>query len=96
MWINLMAAIGGAALIGAALGLLLVLCQYIVDLIGRLRLKHRYEHRFDKPPKAKCYCKDCKYWGYQGKCGKFEGWYTADNWFCWNAEPCGREAEGNG
>lgn len=57
-------------------------------LIEKLTLKYKQKHRFDKPPTAKCYCVDCVYHNNEtGRCCKFETWYTADNWFCWNAEP---------
>ena len=35
---------------------------------------------------AKCYCKDCYYYD-DGRCFKHDGWYTAEDWFCWEAEP---------
>lgn len=57
-------------------------------LIEKLTLKYKQKHRFDKPPTAKCYCVDCVYHNNEtGLCCKFETWNTADNWFCWNAEP---------
>ena len=45
------------------------------------------KHRFDKPPTAECYCKDCRLHGKDNQCFKFNGWRTADEWFCWDAEP---------
>lgn len=57
-------------------------------LIEKLTLKYKQKHRFDKPPTAKCYCVDCVYHNNEtGLCCKFETWNTADNCFCWNAEP---------
>lgn len=55
-----------------------------------------YKHRFNKPPIAKCYCIDCEHYGANNKlftanrdeCLAHKGWNVADNWFCWNAEPC--------
>lgn len=64
----------------------------IKELISKLKWRYKYKHRFDKPPTAKCYCKDCRMHGNDThRCGKFDGWHTADNWFCWDAEP--REKE---
>lgn len=63
-------------------------------LIENLKLKYRQKHRFDKAPTAKCYCIDCVYHNNEtGLCCKFETWNTADNWFCWNAEPRKTEEE---
>lgn len=62
--------------------------ETIKECISKAKWKYQYKHRFDKPPTAACYCKDCKKHGTeQNRCYKFEGWYTADNWFCWDAEP---------
>lgn len=59
---------------------------FIVEKIEELKYDYKVKHRFDKPPLAKCYCKDCKYHGYNGKCYSFTERYTADNWFCSEAE----------
>lgn len=66
----------------------------IGTLIDNLKLKYRQKHRFDKAPTAKCYCIDCVYHNNEtGLCCKFETWNTADNCFCWNAEPRKTEEE---
>ena len=44
--------------IGWCYTILLLLSYSINELI----YKYKYKHRFDKPPLAKCYCKDCKKW----------------------------------
>ena len=64
-----------------------VTCESIHMWIHRAKVKYAIKHRFDKPPKAKCYCVDCKRHGEDGRCYKFERWITADNWFCWDADP---------
>lgn len=64
------------------------------EWILRLKYKYRVKHRFDKPPTAKCYCRDCKMHDPKSaRCYKFEEWYTADCWFCWDAEPNKKESE---
>ena len=64
----------------------------IKELISKLKWRYKYKHRFDKPPTAKCYCRDCKQHGSEtNRCYKFDRWHTADDWFCWDAEP--REME---
>lgn len=68
-----------------------------VEWIDDLKYKYRIKHRFDKPPTAKCYCIDCKYHNNKtNRCYRFgettkEYRCTADNWFCWEAEPCNKE-----
>ena len=63
------------------------------ELVDHLRRQYRYKHRFDKPPTAKCYCVDCKHHDIETRrCYRFgqttkEYRCTADNWFCWEAEP---------
>lgn len=54
------------------------------------RWEYRYKHRFDKPPTAECYCKDCKWHSVKdNKCSNVT-WadrHTPDNGFCYEAEP---------
>ena len=73
---------------------IIVIKDGINDLISKLKWRHKYKHRFDKPPTAKCYCKDCWYWWPDsGKCCAFGGLVTADDWFCWNAKPTDYDQE---
>lgn len=66
-------------------------CAYLI-ICGIIRgmkiLKYRYKekHRYDKPPTAKCYCKDCTFHGDDGKCYGFVNERTNDSWFCAWAE----------
>lgn len=65
----------------------------IRDVVRQRRWQYKYKHRFDKPPTAACYCKDCvyhveKFSDGMGPCG----WpgvsrWTPDNGFCYEAEP---------
>lgn len=63
----------------------------IIEVKNTIRdylLKKEQKRRFNKPPTAKCYCRDCCKWNENnGSCSKFKGWRTADSWFCWDAEP---------
>ena len=62
----------------------------IDDWVEHKKYEHKRKHRFDKPPIAKCYCKDCIHFGgsiYDNACSCHKGWQVADNWFCWAAEP---------
>lgn len=62
----------------------------IRNIIHVLRWTYKYKHRFDKPPTAKCYCKDCKWHSVKdNKCSNVT-WadrHTPDNGFCYEAEP---------
>lgn len=62
----------------------------IDDYLTKKKYKHKRKHRFDKPPLAKCYCKDCKNYGtgiYHDQCYRLDGYHVAENYFCWAAEP---------
>lgn len=62
----------------------------IDDYLTKKKYKHKRKHRFDKPPLAKCYCKDCTSYGtglYKGQCFRLGNRYFDDNWFCGDAEP---------
>jgi hypothetical protein len=76
--------------VGTAVGLLAA----AVELVDYLKRQYQIKHRFDGPPTAKCYCKDCTHHSDESmRCYKFDGWYTADEWFCWDAEPRKEEKE---
>ena len=66
---------------------IIMIIAWCIDLISNIRYKYKIKHRFDKPPTAECYCKDCSMHGEDNQCFKFNGWRTADEWFCWDAEP---------
>ena len=63
---------------------LVIVCK---EFIERKKYQYMIKHRFDKPPTAECYCIDCRMHGEDNQCFKFNGWRTADEWFCWDAEP---------
>ena len=79
----------------AIIGCLIAALWYeFKEWIHRLKYNYRVKHRFDKPPTAKCYCRDCKrHDPKSGRCYKFKEWHTADCWFCWDAEPNRKEDE---
>ena len=72
------------------------------NLIHVLRWTYKYKHRFDKPPTAACYCKDCVHHGTRipnsgvtnACCLPGVGRYTPDNGFCYEAEPRKKEQVG--
>lgn len=60
---------------------------FITEKIEELKYDYKAKHRFDKPPLANCYCIDCKSYNRKNeRCYRLNR-STADNWFCWNAEP---------
>jgi hypothetical protein len=75
-----------AALITIIVFIIMKVYYFIVKKIEKLKYDYKTKHRFDKPPLAKCYCKDCKYHEDNGECYSFTKRYTADNWFCAWAE----------
>lgn len=86
--------VGFLACIGAFIVALYYLFDAVKCLTHELGWKHRYKHRFDKPPTAKCYCRDCRWHGSNGKCG-LPGItrYTPDNGYCYESEPLTYEEE---
>ena len=84
---NILTFVGLITIVGVVLGFTLVLVNLCIEEIRTLNYKQKIKRRFNKPPTAKCYCKDCVYWRDDGYCQSITDWYTADNWFCWRAEP---------
>lgn len=91
--------LGVVALCVIASCIFIAIYYALSELIDRLKWEYRYKHRFDKPPTAKCYCIDCRYHNNESnQCYRFgqttkEYRCTADNWFCWEAEPREKEIE---
>lgn len=68
------------------------------ELIRRLIYFAHRKTRFNRKPIAKCYCRDCENWHpheckTEGTCWAHYKWTTADEGFCWDAEP--RKTERN-
>ena len=42
-----------------------------IQIIKSLKYLYKKKHRYDKPPTAKCYCRDCRFHGDDGKCLSF-------------------------
>lgn len=91
--------IGGCVILVTIAAICILLWEAATDKIRDLKWQYKRKHRFDKPPTAKCYCKDCKYFkvedGYFNKCtrGHIVNWTIADNDFCWQAEPLKKDPE---
>ena len=66
------------------------ICTYLVVYgIARgvriLKYCYKEKHRYDKPPTAKCYCKDCTFHNNGVRYGLINA-YTSDEFFCCMAE----------
>ena len=89
--IRALALIGFISVCGVILLFLIYLFVEARKLINELIYRYKYKHRFDKPPIAKCYCRDCKFWDNKnGECHSHHtapGYHMADCWFCYFAEP---------
>lgn len=87
----------------AAFVIMMAYCAFVSlrDAIRSLRWLYKYKHRFDEPPTAACYCKDCKYHVEKGSNGagpcEWPGVtrWTPDNGFCYEAEPKERNDNGD-
>ena len=94
MWTKILAYIGLVTVIMCVCCITAYIIKWVQHKIDMRRRKYRYKHRFDKPPTAQCYCRDCKHWMYDRSCGKLNGLHTVDNCFCWAAEPTKKERKG--
>lgn len=92
--IKILAIIGCLCLSGIIFSIIASMVINVKEQINLLKWRYKYKHRFDKLPIAKCYCKDCKqHDSKNSRCYKFRDWYTADNWFCWDADPLEKEVK---
>ena len=89
-----LAAVGLIYMTGTVILICVLLCEYIKEKVEIYKWEYKRKHRFDKPPTAKCYCKDCIYYEIKsngiGVCHSdhiYEYWSIADSCFCWRAEP---------
>ena len=85
--------IGIAIVAGCVVTIICYAFDRLRDVVRACRWNYKYKHRFDKPPVAKCYCKDCIYHTTKDSNGMGPcEWPGVDRWmpdsgFCYNAEP---------
>lgn len=91
--IETLAVIGFVALLFVIFSVATVAFYEIKECVEYMKWRHKYKHRFDKPPMAACYCKDCVRWNSEtGECSdRCNSRHMADNWFCCFAEPRKKE-----
>jgi hypothetical protein len=59
--------------------------ESISSKIADLKWEYKYKHRFDEPPLAKCYCKDCIFFKEdKNECTYMIG-SVSEICFCWRA-----------
>lgn len=91
--IKILAMIGFMALVCIIVSVAIVAFYEIKETVESMKWRHKYKHRFDKPPTAACYCKDCVRWNSEnGACSdQCNSRHMADDWFCCFAEPGKKE-----
>ena len=89
--LNFCEIVGIFCIIGVIAVFLACLFTWIQDTINEAIRTYQYKHRFNKPPTAKCYCKDCRMHGDSDGSNRCDlpgsSRYTPDNGFCYEAEP---------
>ena len=86
-------AVGACVIITMIVVMIFAVIYAIRSFIRERIWIHKYNHRFDKPPTAKCYCKDCSFYGDFEKrclCRKHKSHFSED-YFCKDADPCKAE-----
>lgn len=90
---DVLAMVGGSVIVITVFLALSMLWEYLTDQIDMAKYSHKRKHRFDKPPTAKCYCKDCdRYETDVEYCNRFSR-YVLDSDFCSYAKPRKRDPE---
>ena len=87
-------AVGAAVIIVMIVAMICGLVYAVREFIRERIWIYRYNHRFDKQPTAKCYCKDCTFYGDFGNrclCRKHKSYFSED-YFCKDADPCKAES----
>ena len=90
---NILMMIGGVTVLFVVGTILYILYESIREKVREWKWIYKRNQRFDKPPTAECYCKDCIYFkedSHYSKCNRGhidKTWSIADNYFCWQATP---------
>lgn len=83
---ELLSELGLASFVGDCIICIYLLLCAIKKGVKKLKYHYKVKNRFNKPPTAKCYCRDCRSHGADGKCYGFVSKQTNDSWFCAWAE----------
>lgn len=82
--------VGAVVIISMIMAMIFAVIYAIRQFIRERIWTYKYNHRFDKQPTAKCYCKDCSFYGDfadRRLCRKHKE-FVADDFFCKDADPC--------
>lgn len=83
--INALAFLGAAALI-ITVGAIIYIAYFLAkEKIKEVRYNYHQKHRFDKPPTADCWCRDCIY--LEGHKCRYMKCDVGERCFCWRARP---------
>ena len=86
--------VGAVVIISMIVTMIFAVIYAIRQFIRERIWFYKYKHRFDKPSTAKCYCKDCSFYGdftNRRLCRKHKECF-ADDFFCKDADPCTAQA----
>ena len=86
--------VGAVVIISMIVAMIFAVIHAIRQFIRERIWIYKYNHRFDKPPTAKCYCKDCSFYGNfadRRLCRKHKE-FVVDDFFCKDADPCKAES----
>jgi len=87
-------AVGAVVIISMIAAMIFAVICAIRQFIRERIWIYKYNHRFDKPPTAKCYCKDCSLYGdfiSRSLCRKHKSHFSED-YFCKDADHCKAES----
>ena len=87
-------AVGVFVIMAMIVAMIFAVIYAIIQFIRKRIWIYKYNHRFDKPPTAKCYCKDCSFYGNfadRRLCRKHKE-FVVDDFFCKDADPCKAES----
>ena len=93
--ICILAFVGAGFIVSVVICFIILFRDWLTDQIYIAKYNYKKKHRFDGPPTAKCYCKDCvsNTLGEYPGCTLNDHKYVEDDFFCKKAEPRKRDPE---
>lgn len=90
-----MALVGIVTLLVIMIFFSFIALEYLGEFIAEKSYEWKRKRRFNKPPKAKCYCVDCAFYDERTYCSVHK-FYAVDNYFCKTAIPRRSEVKKDG
>lgn len=84
-WIRVFAFIGMMGTLATLFALCGMFLMFVYEKIRDLQRRYECKHRFDKPPTANCFCKDCIYHEEDDYCG-YVRQKTPEDGFCYRSK----------